>query len=201
MRDRNGDGVLEDAAGHRVSFTLKTNSDNGTRIAMDNLIRDDLAKVGIDVVPEQVEFKTLITNIRNDFDYDAINARAGQRGAPGSGDGGQLLPLLRSDALLARAPARARDRRGSARSTPGSKCWRTRSIRRCVATAGRAFSGRSTSSASWSGCRRRSCACRCETASAISSPSRSRTGCCGTSTGCSPGRHRALSSRRACAHS
>ena len=77
MRDRNGDGVLEDAAGNRVSFTLKTNSDNSTRIAMDNLIRDDLSKVGIDVVPVQVDFNTLLTNIRTDFDYEAINSGLG----------------------------------------------------------------------------------------------------------------------------
>jgi peptide/nickel transport system substrate-binding protein len=77
MRDRNGDGVLEDAAGNRVSFTLKTNSDNATRIAMDNLIRDDLARVGIEVLPQQVEFKTLLGNIRNDFDYEAVNLGLG----------------------------------------------------------------------------------------------------------------------------
>jgi peptide/nickel transport system substrate-binding protein len=77
MRDRNGDGVLEDAAGHRVSFTLKTNSDNATRIAEDNLIRDDLARVGIEVIPMQVDFKTLLGNVRNDFDYEAVNLGLG----------------------------------------------------------------------------------------------------------------------------
>jgi peptide/nickel transport system substrate-binding protein len=77
MRDRNGDGVLEDAAGHRVSFTLKTNSDNATRIAEDNLIRDDLARVGIEVLPMQVDFKTLLGSVRNDFDYEAVNLGLG----------------------------------------------------------------------------------------------------------------------------
>jgi peptide/nickel transport system substrate-binding protein len=77
MLDRNGDDVLEDAAGNRVSFALKTNSDNATRVAMDNLIRDDLARVGIEVIPQSVDFKSLIGNLRNDFDYQAVNLGLG----------------------------------------------------------------------------------------------------------------------------
>jgi peptide/nickel transport system substrate-binding protein len=72
MRDRDGDGVLEDSAGHPVGFTLKTNGDSQTRIAMSNLIKDDLARVGIRVTPVQVDIKTLITNVRSDFDYEAV---------------------------------------------------------------------------------------------------------------------------------
>jgi peptide/nickel transport system substrate-binding protein len=77
LRDRNGDGILEDAAGHRVGFTLKTNSDNDTRVAIDNLIKDDLARVGIDVTPVEVDFKTLVNNVRSDFDYEAISLGLG----------------------------------------------------------------------------------------------------------------------------
>ena len=72
FKDRNGDGVLEDGARHPVSFTLKTNADNQTRVAMASLIRDDLAKVGIQVDLAQVDVKTLITNVRSDFDYQAV---------------------------------------------------------------------------------------------------------------------------------
>jgi len=72
FRDRDGDGVLEDAARNPVSFTLKTNGDSQIRIATSDLIRDDLAKVGIRVTLSQVDIKTLVTNFRSDFDYEAL---------------------------------------------------------------------------------------------------------------------------------
>jgi peptide/nickel transport system substrate-binding protein len=71
-KDSNGDGVLEDAQGRTVSFTMKTNSDNKTRVGMANFIRDDLAKVGIRLTLVPVDFNTLITNIRDDKQYDTI---------------------------------------------------------------------------------------------------------------------------------
>jgi peptide/nickel transport system substrate-binding protein len=71
-KDTNGDGVLEDGQGHPISFTMKTNSDNVLRIGMANFIKDDLAKVGIKLTLVPVDFNTLIVNLRNDFDYDAI---------------------------------------------------------------------------------------------------------------------------------
>ncbi len=71
-KDGNGDGVLEDTKGNPVSFTIKTNSDNVLRVAMANFVRDDLAKVGIKVTLVPLDFNTLITNLRDDFQYDAI---------------------------------------------------------------------------------------------------------------------------------
>jgi len=77
LRDRDGDGTLEDADGRPVGFSLKTNSDNETRIAIDNLIKDDLARVGIQVTSLGVDLKTLITNVRSDFDYQAVSLGLG----------------------------------------------------------------------------------------------------------------------------
>jgi len=71
-KDTNGDGILEDDKGRTVSFTLKTNSDNKMRVGMANFIRDDLAKVGIKVTLTPVDFNTLVTNIRDDKQYDTI---------------------------------------------------------------------------------------------------------------------------------
>ena len=71
-KDTNGDGFLEDGAGHTISFTLKTNGDNNTRVAMANFVKDDLAKVGIQCNVTGMDFNTLISNIRNDYEYDAI---------------------------------------------------------------------------------------------------------------------------------
>ena len=86
-RDRNGDGVLEDAQGNTVSFTLKTNSDNRLRVGMANFIRDDLAKVGIRVQLTPVDFNTLITNLRDDSQYEAalLGLQTGVPPDPGMG--------------------------------------------------------------------------------------------------------------------
>lgn len=71
MQDRNGDGVREDASGHDVSFTIIFNGDNTLRSSMATLIQDDLAQVGIKLVPSGLDFNTLVTKTRADQDYDA----------------------------------------------------------------------------------------------------------------------------------
>lgn len=87
FRDRDGDGVLEDAGGHALSFTLKTNSDNVIRIAVANFIKDDLARIGIRCIPAGVDFNTLISNIREDFQYDAVLGGLGAAIPPDPGMG------------------------------------------------------------------------------------------------------------------
>ncbi len=72
MKDRDGDGQLEDAGGHPVAFDITTNADNPWRQEMVNLIRDDLAKVGIQVTLVPLDFNTLITRYRRDFRYDVM---------------------------------------------------------------------------------------------------------------------------------
>jgi peptide/nickel transport system substrate-binding protein len=42
------------------------------RVGLGNFVKDDLAKVGIQVALTPVEFNTLITNIRADHQYDAL---------------------------------------------------------------------------------------------------------------------------------
>ncbi len=69
--DRDGDGIREDAAGHRVRFTLITNAGNRMRERMGLMIQEDLKAVGIDVRFVPVETKTLIGKIMRDFDYEA----------------------------------------------------------------------------------------------------------------------------------
>lgn len=85
--DRNGDGVIEDPQGNPISFTLKTNSDNRLRVGMANFVRDDLAKVGIRVTLTPVDFNTLITNLRDDFQYEAalLGLQTGVPPDPGMG--------------------------------------------------------------------------------------------------------------------
>ena len=71
-KDGDGDGFLEDAKGNPISFSLKTNSNNNMRVTMMNLVAQDLAKVGIKVIPAPSEFNSMITNLREDFQYDAM---------------------------------------------------------------------------------------------------------------------------------
>jgi len=71
-RDRDGDGMREDDRGEPIRFTLKTNSDNNVRVALATLIQDDLARVGIRCTPAPIQLNTLTTNVREDFDYDAM---------------------------------------------------------------------------------------------------------------------------------
>jgi peptide/nickel transport system substrate-binding protein len=71
LKDRNGDGVREDAAGHEVAFTIVYNGDNKLRQAVATLLQDDLAKVGIKLTPSSLDFNTLVTKTRHEFDYDA----------------------------------------------------------------------------------------------------------------------------------
>jgi peptide/nickel transport system substrate-binding protein len=85
--DRNGDGVVEDTKGNPITFTLKTNADNVMRVAAANFVKDDLAKVGIRVVLAPVDFNTLITNLRSDFQYEAmlLGFQSGVPPSPASG--------------------------------------------------------------------------------------------------------------------
>ena len=71
-KDTNGDGVIEDTHGNPVRFNIKTNSSNRLRVEMANFIKDDLAKLGIQVDATPLEFNSLITNLRTDLQYDSI---------------------------------------------------------------------------------------------------------------------------------
>ncbi len=70
-RDRNGDGVIEDAKGNPVRFSMMTNADNTVRTDMLTLIVDDLAKIGIRVTPAPLEMSALLGHTRSDLRYDA----------------------------------------------------------------------------------------------------------------------------------
>jgi peptide/nickel transport system substrate-binding protein len=71
-RDRDGDGYVEDDKGNPVRFSLKTNSSNVMRVASANFIKDDLKEIGIQVDVTPLEFNSLITNLRQDFQYESI---------------------------------------------------------------------------------------------------------------------------------
>jgi len=68
--DRDGDGIREDADGNDVEFTMITNTGNDQRELVGNLIKDDLAKIGVKMNFNPIEFNTLIVKIHNEYDYE-----------------------------------------------------------------------------------------------------------------------------------
>jgi peptide/nickel transport system substrate-binding protein len=71
LRDRDGDGLREDAGGRPVRFTLLTNQGNSVRERAAQVLQADLGQVGIgvDVVP--LEFGALIDRVVS-MNFDAI---------------------------------------------------------------------------------------------------------------------------------
>ncbi len=71
-RDRDGDGVVEDASGRPFRFTLRVPQGYDERIGAAQIIQADLARVGVDARVAVVEFNTLIAESmdprRRDFD-------------------------------------------------------------------------------------------------------------------------------------
>ncbi len=153
FKDGNGDGVLEDAKGNPISFQLKTNSDNVMRVATANFIKDDLAKVGIQVTLTPVDFNSLITNIRNDLEYEAalMGTQSGVPPIPPTRRtccGRRASPTIGSSASRSRLrPRRRRSTGWSIRSSPRST---SPSARR----SGSRFKTSGTSKPGLSGCRR-----------------------------------------------
>ncbi len=70
LRDRNGDGVREDEEGHPVEFTMITNTGNDLRELIGNIIKADLAGIGVKMVFSPIEFNTLVVKIDNEYTYE-----------------------------------------------------------------------------------------------------------------------------------
>jgi peptide/nickel transport system substrate-binding protein len=72
IRDRNGDGTLEDASNQPIKFTINTNTNNATRVKIGTLLKEQLAALGIEVNFQPLEFNTLIGKLAQSRDFDAI---------------------------------------------------------------------------------------------------------------------------------
>jgi peptide/nickel transport system substrate-binding protein len=66
----NDNNQLLDAEGNRVRFTLITNAENKTRVAMGAQIKQDLSKIGIQVDFNPIAFNTLTDKLANTLDWD-----------------------------------------------------------------------------------------------------------------------------------
>jgi len=72
LEDRNGDGWLTDEDGRPVGFTILTNAGNDQRERTAEILRKDMARLGIQVDLKYIEFNTLITKLDETFDWEAI---------------------------------------------------------------------------------------------------------------------------------
>src|SRR6185369_12983568 len=63
---------LFDSSGHRVEFTLITNSGNSQRDATCIMIVNDFKKLGIKVNYQPIDFNIMIDKTSNSLDWDAI---------------------------------------------------------------------------------------------------------------------------------
>lgn len=72
IEDRNRDGVLEDADGNLLEFTMNTNTGNNVREKVAVLIQEDLKRLGIKLTFQPIEFNTLVDKIDVSFDYECI---------------------------------------------------------------------------------------------------------------------------------
>ncbi len=85
----NNQGQLLDADGNRVRFTLITNAGNQIREAMGAQIRQDLARIGIQVDFQPIAFNTLVRKLSDTLDWEAH--LLGFSGAGVEPDGGRNI--------------------------------------------------------------------------------------------------------------
>ncbi len=72
LKDRDGNGILEDEQGHEVRFTIYTNSGNETRQDICEAIRTDLSKVGIKANTLFLEFNLLTEKMDQTHDWECL---------------------------------------------------------------------------------------------------------------------------------
>ena len=70
--DRNNDGILEDAAGNPIEFTLNTNAGNQVRERMCSMLKEDWTKLGMKVDYRPLDFTTLVEKLDHTFDWNAV---------------------------------------------------------------------------------------------------------------------------------
>lgn len=69
---RDSEGLLRDAQGEQVSFSIATNSSNRTRVQMLSLLQADLARAGITVAVAPLDMPSLLERMAKTKQYDAI---------------------------------------------------------------------------------------------------------------------------------
>jgi peptide/nickel transport system substrate-binding protein len=96
IKDRDGDGVMEDESGTKIEFSFFSNTGNPTRERSAALIAEDLAKVGLKADLKLVYYMDLVERINRGFNYDCILMGLG----PGIPDPASQIFVLKSSGQL-----------------------------------------------------------------------------------------------------
>ena len=70
--DTDGDGIREDDAGNKISFTLVTNTGNSVRATVGELIHQGLKQIGLEVDYKLIEFGELVTQLVSSYEWEAM---------------------------------------------------------------------------------------------------------------------------------
>jgi peptide/nickel transport system substrate-binding protein len=92
----NPHGLLEDAKGNLVEFTLMTNVENAIRKDLASIIRENLREIGITVHLQFMDFNAMISKVADTFDYEACLLGLGG----GANDPSSGLAVLQSSGRL-----------------------------------------------------------------------------------------------------
>lgn len=84
------EGILYDRENRPIEFSLMTNSNNGLRVEMATVFKENMADLGINVQLQFLDFNTIITKISDSFDYEACMLGLGG-GAPDPYAGKDIL--------------------------------------------------------------------------------------------------------------
>ena len=71
-RDRDGDGVREDAKGRMIEFELSTNAGNQVRERLCSILKEDWTKLGLKVNYRPLDFATLVEKLSVNYEWDAM---------------------------------------------------------------------------------------------------------------------------------
>jgi len=91
IQDRNGDGILEDAEGNKIEFTLITNTGNTIREKIGVFLQEDLKKLGVQLNFQRLDFNSIVEKVNANYDYEAAMLSFG---------GESVDPTLNMNALL-----------------------------------------------------------------------------------------------------
>jgi peptide/nickel transport system substrate-binding protein len=72
IRDRDGDGWLEDETGRVIEFEMNTNAGNSRREQGAVIVQEDLKRLGIKVQFRPLEFNTLVAKLDSAYDFECI---------------------------------------------------------------------------------------------------------------------------------
>ena len=96
IRDRNGDGLMEDADGNPIEVQFYSNAGNPLRERAAVLIQEDLKKLGVRLIYVSLPYQTLVEKINVTFDYECVLMGLG---GGGSDPASQMNVLLSSEDL------------------------------------------------------------------------------------------------------